>query len=186
MASVFIKSENQQHRLYDPARWAARFILSAAAILLITGSANIASAFGHSRILSAHDPVFAITLRSLFLMVGLVEVTLACICLFAGRIALKLASVAWLTAGFVMCRISLFRVGCHKMCPCLGGLTDELHMPAKAADLIMNNVLLYLLFGSAATLFSLFLLLEKGPISNRRASPPVPGGELRLTLSYVE
>jgi hypothetical protein len=64
--------------------------------------------------------------------------------------------VAWLATSLLAYRIGLVAVGYHRPCPCLGNLTDALHIPPQIADTAMKIILAYLLIGSYATLFWLW------------------------------
>jgi hypothetical protein len=54
-------------------RFGRLFMLSAGVIFLVTGVAKVVSASGNARILDSSDPVFSISFRHLFLLVGLLE-----------------------------------------------------------------------------------------------------------------
>ena len=130
-----------------------RFVLSAGAILTITGVAKIWSAFGSSKLLAVIDPIFSVQFGQLFLGVGAVEIGIALVCFFGKRQALDLMLVAWLSTGFALYRLGLWWMDWHRPCSCLGNLTDALHISPQAADNIMKMVLAYLLIGSCGLLF---------------------------------
>ena len=69
--------------------------------------------------------------------------------------------VVWLATSFLVYRIGLVWVGYKKPCPCLGNLTDALHIPPQTADTAMKIILAYLLIGSYATLFWLWRQRKK-------------------------
>jgi hypothetical protein len=76
--------------------------------------------------------------------------------------------LAWLSTSFLIYRFGLVWAGYHKPCPCLGNLTDALHIPPQTADTAMKIILAYLLIGSYATLFWLWRQKWKTP----RLTPP--------------
>jgi hypothetical protein len=66
---------------------------------------------------------------------------------------LKLVAITWLATLIFLYRVGLWAIGWHGSCPCLGGLTDALHVSPQAANAAMKFVLLYLLLGGYAALF---------------------------------
>lgn len=137
------------------------FIYSAAMLLLITAASKIISARGNAHILLNTDPIFLISFRHLFYVVGLLEILVAFVCLYAVKVWMRVALLAWLASGFAMYRIGLLWIGYHRPCPCLGNLTDALHISPDAADTAMKIILAYLLIGSYASLFWLGLQKRK-------------------------
>lgn len=125
-----------------------RFILSAGAILAITGIAKVWSGLGNSKFLAVVDPIIGIEFGQLMLAVGAAEIVIALVCLFSKRQTLALALVAWISTSFVVYRLGLWWMGWHRPCNCLGNLTDALHISPQVADNIMKGVLAYLLIGS--------------------------------------
>jgi len=125
-----------------------RFIMSAGAIMVITGIAKVWSGLGNSKFLAVIDPIFGIKFGTLMLLVGEVEIVIAAICFFGKRQTLALASVAWMSTNFVVYRLGLWWIDWHRPCSCLGNLTDALHISPQVADNIMKVLLAYLLIGS--------------------------------------
>ena len=128
------------------------FVLSAFFVLLLTGVAKGVSAFGNARILETHDPLLGIRFRSLFGVVGGVEIVVAMVCLLGTRVRVQLALVLWLAVSFAVYRLGLFLVGYRQPCVCLGSMTAAIHLSPKVADCGMKIVLGYLLVGSGASL----------------------------------
>lgn len=124
------------------------FILSAGAILVVTGIAKVWSFFGSSKLLAVADPIVGVPFGTLLLAVGLAEMALAVVCFFSQRPLLAVMLVAWLSTNFFVYRLGLSWMGWHKPCNCLGSLTDALHISPQTADNIMKVVLAYLLIGS--------------------------------------
>lgn len=132
------------------------FLCSAAGLLLATAAAKIASSLGHSRILLERDPVTAFLFRDLFRLVSVVEIVIAAVCLFSRRIWFSAGLLAWLATGFLIYRLVLLSAGYRRPCPCLGNLTDMLHISPQTADTAMKIILGYMLLGAYATLFWLW------------------------------
>lgn len=124
------------------------FVLSAGAILFITGVAKVWSGLGNSKFLAVVDPIIGIKFGQLMLVVGVVEIVIALVCFFSKRQTLALGLVAWMSTNFVVYRLGLWWMDWKKPCSCLGNLTDALHISPQTADNIMKVLLAYLLIGS--------------------------------------
>ena len=132
------------------------YILSASAILALTGAAKVWSAFGNAKLLAVADPIVGITFGHLMLVVGMAEIVIALFCFFGKSQKVALGLVAWLATNFVVYRLGLWWVGYHKPCSCLGNLTDALHISPQTADTAMKILLSYLFIGSYTALFWLW------------------------------
>lgn len=124
------------------------FLGLAGSALALTGLAKAISAVGAARALNLLDPLTGIPFRQLLLLVGLVELFIAFFCLFTERRRFSLLAVAWISSNFFVYRLSLWFIGWHQPCGCMGSLSDMLHLSPNAADNIMKGVLAYLLIGS--------------------------------------
>lgn len=134
------------------------------AILTVSALCKLIRASGSARILAESDPLFGISNRDLFLLVGLLEIWLAV--LLAGRHTLyvKLLLIAGLATNFVVYRAGLFYLGVHKPCPCLGNALEWTHVNVRTLDLAMTGVLLWLLSTSFIPLFLLFWCRKSNPL----------------------
>jgi hypothetical protein len=159
---------------------AARFILGAGVILVITGIAKVWSALGSSKYLAVIDPIFGVSFGQLFLVVGTAEIVIALVCFFSKRQTRALLLVAWLSTGFALYRLGLWWLGWKKPCSCLGNLTDALHISPQVADNIMKVLLAYLLIGSYGLLIWQWRR-GRSPGNGSDTSPSIPlparGGE---------
>ena len=117
-------------------------------VLGVTGLAKAFSAISPARVLDTPDPLIGIPFRQLLLLVGLAELLVAFLCLFADKRRLSLLAVAWLSSNFLVYRLGLWFIGWHHPCACMGSLAGALHLSDQAADNIMKGVLAYLLVGS--------------------------------------
>lgn len=124
------------------------FLVSAAMIFGMAGIAKIFSATGSARALDLFDPLIGISFRHLLLMTGLVEFTIALLCLSTVKVRICLLCIAGLSTNFVIYRTGLWLVGWHSPCRCLGNLTEVLTISPEVADLIMKVLLTYLTVGS--------------------------------------
>src|SRR6266849_4901125 len=106
--------------------------------LAFTGMAKLVSAFGHGHVLSSFDPVFEISNRLLFLLVGTAEVGLATRLLDMKRRGSEISG--WL-AGFagalLLYRCFMYFSGFSGYCDCLGSLTGDLGISSRVASNVL-------------------------------------------------
>ena len=129
------------------------FIYSSGLLLLTTSAAKFVSASGHVGILKMGNPIFGISFRDFLWIAGSLELVVALVCFFFKQQSLKIWLITWLATCFLMYRIASLLMYDAKFCPCLGNLTDALHINPQAADNAMKIVLAYLLVGSYTSLF---------------------------------
>jgi hypothetical protein len=130
------------------------FVLSAGAILALTGIGKLWGGVGNVRLLAVIDPVMGIQFRHLLLVVGAMELAVAFVCFFTKNVRLASMLAAWLATNFMVYRLCLWWMDWKRPCGCLGNLTDALHVPPQLADTIIKVVLAYLLIGSYGLLLS--------------------------------
>jgi hypothetical protein len=99
------------------------------------------------------DPIFGLPFRYLLLGVGILECFIAVLCFIRRFEQLGTALVAWMSSAFLIYRFGLWFVGWHRPCPCMGNLTEMLHLSPQAADNIIKGLLSYLLIMSFTMLF---------------------------------
>jgi hypothetical protein len=128
------------------------FLWTAGGLLLMTGIAKVVSSFGAGQILKIKDPLTDLGFGTLMFTVGVVELAVAGMCLWRSSSQRRLATrlVAWLATIFFAYRFGLHLIGWRRPCPCLGNLTDAIHISPPLADNIMRGVLFYLFVGSYA------------------------------------
>jgi hypothetical protein len=131
------------------------FIYSTSALLFITGAAKLYSATGTVKILTATNPFFHLSYRSLMVGVGLVELAIAAYLLRGDSTKLKLWLVLWLSSNFIMYRVaaSFLQI---RPCPCLGTLQSTLPFSKDLVDFVLKLVVVYFFVGSAGTLLAWF------------------------------
>jgi len=142
------------------------FRWTAGTVLLITGIAKVVSSFGAGQILNDVDPLIGFRFGSLMFAIGVVELTVAGLCLWGRYHTLAALLVAWLATNFIAYRFGLYLVGWHRPCTCLGTMTDAIRVSPQLADNVMKVVLAYLLVGSCAVL--LWRWREPGKNGNPR------------------
>jgi hypothetical protein len=148
------------------------FTHSAAALLLATASALfLINLTGPVHLVQPHDPIFAISLRYMFWIIGGIAVLVALFCLFSERPAQPTAWVAWLAANFLLYRIGLYCDGCHDLTGFLGSFSYAFGIPAKTANTLANLVFAYLLIGSCAALLWQWRHSSKNPSIHQSTTP---------------
>jgi len=148
-------------------KWSRLFILSAGVLLFSTGVAKIVSALGKTAVLGKPDPIFGIHFNYLLLSVGLIELVIAVLCLTCANRNLALGLVAALSMNFMAYRLGLWLTHWAGYCPCLGTLTQAIHLSPNRANLLTRLILIYLTLGS----FSFLACSCWKPKGNRRSDP---------------
>ena len=139
------------------------FVRISALLLLATGAAKLVSSAGAAPVLDHLDPLFSISFRNVFRIVGVLEVLIAAVCFFSPWLRLQVALICWLSTSFVLYRISLHWLGHYKACSCLGTLTEALNITPETADFFMKCILAFLAIGSYAAMFWLASRKEPAP-----------------------
>jgi hypothetical protein len=143
------------------------YLYSAGIVLLISGLAKVISGSGNAKILGTPDPIFNVSFRYMFTIVGALEIGIGMGCILGKNLGWRATVLTWLSTSFFLYRIGLLWVGYRQPCHCLGDLSGALHISPYAADNAMKLALGYLLLGSYATLFWLH--------RQKRIIPPARG-----------
>jgi hypothetical protein len=144
------------------------FLATAGIILFITGAAKLVSSAGHAKILLLVDPIFSLQFRSLFILVGLLEIGVAVACFRWKSISSRASLVFGLATAFAAYRTGLKMIDYPRPCSCLGSLTQALRIDADTSSRIMLIVLCYLLIGSILVLAGLCVETALKRIRNMR------------------
>src|SRR6267142_601234 len=140
------------------------FFFSSSVLICITAIAKLISSYGTGRVLQMPDPIFGIAFSKVFWIVGSIELVVAALVVLSKKLFFRAGLIAVLATSFTIYRLGLLWIGYHKPCPCLGVLTDALHIPPDTADMAMKIILAYLLIGSYATLFWLWRQRKKSAL----------------------
>ncbi len=140
----------------SPNKALKRYIISAGIILIISGVAKALSSSGDSHSLDFNDPIFGISFRLLFILVGLLEVAVAICCFSYSNHKLCLVLVIWMSFNFLFYRIGLQLSNWHQPCKCFGNLFDVLHISAKMANHTSLAIMIYLLIGGCIMFFRIY------------------------------
>lgn len=132
------------------------YILSAGLVLLAVAIAKFISSEGSATILQKQDPILMLSFQHVFWLIGAIELAVAFTCFFSKQVSFQAGLLAWLATSFIVYRLGLLWIGYHKPCPCLGNLTDALHISPHTAGIALKISLAYLLIGSYVTIFWLW------------------------------
>ena len=141
-------------------KWTRFFIYSAGGILLASALIRFTIAVGTGQVLALPDPLLGIPLRFAVLLVGLIELTVAWICLFRRQIQLQIAWLGWLATNYVVFWIGLLMTHCQSQGTCLGSLTNPLVLSRGVAGYITEFAPFYLVLGSYIACLWLWLSKE--------------------------
>lgn len=130
------------------------FVLSGGVFLLLSGVAKLISSFGGVRILDEIDPVFAVSYRMLFLIVGIVEVVIGVVCTRNRNLDLSLMLLLWISSCFLCYRAGRWFMGVSEPCGCLGNFSDAIGLSSVVSDNAMKVIAVYLFFGSLLSVVS--------------------------------
>jgi hypothetical protein len=134
------------------------FSASLVVILMMTAAAKLISAGGAAHLLDLPDPLFALSNRTVMVLAAAVELALALSIMIRGwNMPTALASL-WFGSILLVYRLALAIVAPSAPCPCLGTLTEQLHISARTAGMTLSAVLAYILIGSAVELARLYRL----------------------------
>jgi hypothetical protein len=129
------------------------FTHSAAALVLAMASALLLiNLTAPKDLVQPHDPIFALSFRSMFWIIGGLGLVVALVCLFVERPTQAATWLAWLATNFLAYRIGLVSMGCHSLTGFLGSVTYAFGIPAKTASVLTDVAFAYLLGGSCAVL----------------------------------
>jgi hypothetical protein len=141
-------------------------------LLALSGVVKLISALGSARILLEADPLFGISQRELYLLVGILEIWVVINLARRRNLRWKLLLVAALSTNLLIYRIGLWWLHVRKPCPCLGNAAAWTGADPKFLDIIMKASLAWLLVTSYG-----FLLLpwQRAKPSPTMAALPATG-----------
>jgi hypothetical protein len=137
-----------------PGQWPRWFMLSAGGILVFGGITRLLNVFENTQQLHISDPIVLIPFRQLLLCIGIVELIMACLCLFTNKRTLSLVLVASLVAIYVVYRVGLWTMGWYHPYPLLANLMETLNISPFMADGIGTAISAFLFIGSVKILWT--------------------------------
>lgn len=131
----------------EPARsrW---FMLSAGGILMFGGITRLLEVFEKTQQLDISAPIVLIPFRQLLLYIGIVELIVACLCLFTNKRTLILILITCLVTVYAVYRVSLCAMGWYHPYPLLANLMETLNISPFIADGVVMAASAFLFIGS--------------------------------------
>jgi DNA-directed RNA polymerase subunit RPC12/RpoP len=141
-------------------RW---FTNSAGALLLGAALAMFMANWTRAGLIQPYDPIFMISVRNLFWIMGSIALGVAWICLFAKRMWLKVTLVLWFVMNLFIYELSLLQQeNYHGLGVYLGSISNTFGISPGVASLILKIGVFYLLVGGSLTLLWLWREDAKG------------------------
>ena len=109
-------------------KWIKPFVNGAGIILFAAALIRFLIVAGNAPFLSLSDPLLGLPLRYTVLLAGVLELSVALICLFGKQLQFQIAWLAWLMTNFLVFQAGLFWTHCHVQATCIGSLTDPLRL----------------------------------------------------------
>jgi hypothetical protein len=129
---------------------------SAAALLLALATAMFIANWASTGLVQPREPVFLISMRTIFWLLGAIEICLALFCLYGQRVWWQAALIAWFAMNLVVYQAGFFWTGeQRKFDVYLDRLAQAFALTSHDAYLILGTVVLYLLGGSLLVLLLL-------------------------------
>jgi hypothetical protein len=142
------------------------FLIFAGVLLGGSGILKLISLFSNGPALQRIDPVLGLSNSVIFLLIGPIEVALACYVLFGQALFWRTLSTAWISTLFAVYHVVAKQAG-EAGCPCLGGSLGWLGLNPKSTGLLSVLLTGYLAVGS----YGYWLLSRSGarPCAQARA-----------------
>jgi hypothetical protein len=128
-------------------------MLSAGGILMFGGITRLLDVFEKTQQLDISSPIVLIPFRQLLLCIGIVELIVACLCLFSNKRTLSLGLVACLVTIYAVYRVSLCAMGWYHPYPLLANLMETLNISSFTADGLATATSFFLFIGSLRMLW---------------------------------
>jgi hypothetical protein len=131
------------------------FFISVVVILTVTGILKTISAFSGVKFLALRDQVFTfLTIQQLLIAIAILELSIVLLLLIAKSDILKLYVIAWFSSCLIIYRVGLAWIKPNMPCPCLGRVTDWLHIRYEVVNCVLEIICFYLFCCSCGLLVS--------------------------------
>jgi uncharacterized membrane protein len=131
-------------------RW---FMLSAGGILVFGGITRLLNVFEKTQQMDISSPIVLIPFRQMLLCIGIVELIVACLCLFTNKRTLSLILITWLVTIYGVYRVGLWTMGWYHPYPILANLMETLNISPFMADGVATAISVFLFLGSVRMLW---------------------------------
>lgn len=144
------------------ARLVATFIKSAGIFLGIAAVAKLVSSFGRAHIVDYPDPIFLLKNRDVFRILGIIELIVTFFCFLSKNQKMQSGVIALVSSNFLFYRFGVNWLGYEGLCPCLGSMSDVMHISPEVFETALKVTMVYLLIGGVGTSFYLWREREEG------------------------
>jgi hypothetical protein len=149
------------------------FRTSAGALLLAMGTACfLANLASPADLVTPHDPILALSMRTIFWIVGGVSLAVALDCLFDKNPTRPMLLLAWRAFNFLVYRIGLVAEEWRDLTGLLGGLAQTFGISAKTANILVHALWGYLMLGSG---YMIWWLAKQRKLDENLLRMPCPG-----------
>ena len=134
------------------------FMNSAGLLLLAVGAALIISIGADAGFVPPREPLFGISMRTVFWLVGATACSCGLVCLLSGRVWLQINMIMWLALNFLIYQCGLFgTVGSRSFEGYWDALGDTFHIAPSTLSHALTLIFGYLLTGSILLLLWLMI-----------------------------
>lgn len=163
------------------------FIYSAGALLLLAATALLVSTWTPAYYIQyPHDPVFGISIRTLFWLVAGICFTVSLICLFGKNSKWQAALVAYLATGFGIYWLGLYWGGGGNLSGYFANFPTAFGISASAACVFATMILGYLFLGGYLCLIWLWRQERlENAVESRKMLCPACGGHIKFAAQNV-
>ncbi len=128
-------------------------MLSAGGILVFGGITKLLNVFEKTQQLDISSPIVLIPFRQLLLCIGIVELIVACLCLFTDKRTLSLVLITWLVTFYGVYRVGVWTMGWYHPYPLLANLMETFNISPFMADGVATASSAFLFIGSVSMLW---------------------------------
>jgi hypothetical protein len=153
----------------NPAKAAAAVVWASVVLLVFSAASKLVSAVGSARILLEQDPVFGMTNRQLFFLLGFLELAVVFTIVRTPNLKLKLLLLAGLSTNMLLYQAGILWLGLPRPCPCLGNAGAWLRLSPGFVSSVIKGWLAWLLCTSYGSLF----LVSQGTNLPPIQEPPI-------------
>jgi len=131
-------------------KFCSTYTKSVGFLLLFTAVAKLISITGRQGILGVEDPLLSLTYRQLLSVAGVLELLAAIFIIYGSNPRQKLITINFFSMAFLTYHLGIHFLGKEVTthCPCLGRVTDQLHISQNLADLFIQFIIVYMFLGS--------------------------------------
>jgi hypothetical protein len=160
------------------------FNYSTGALLLAVAAALFISSRVGANLILPHDPIFQISIRHLFWIVGGVCLVMAVVALWGEPTFMRAMVIAWLVTNLAVYRLGCLWYGAHSLSGYLGSFAAAFGVSAAAAGTLAEATLGWLVLGSYFILIGLWWLQRQNR-NSLKMSCSTCGGHIKFSIQNL-